>query len=143
MANVLAYDEWVTKPNTPLKQLHQLRIEGKQLRYALEFFEEVLSPQAGDMIQQMKKLQDHLGDMQDAVVASELLRDFLTWGTWGRAKDQKKTKSQEPILAPGVATYLADRQVSLYQQLRTFFEVWSYFQSVKFKQLGAAVIETL
>ncbi|RLD04896.1 MAG: hypothetical protein DRI56_10420 [Chloroflexota bacterium] len=143
MANVLAYDEWVTKPNTPLKQLHQLRIEGKQLRYALEFFEEVLSPQAGDMIQQMKKLQDHLGDMQDAVVASELLRDFLTWGTWGRAKDQKKTKSQEPILAPGVATYLADRQVSLYQQLRTFFEVWAYFQSVKFKQLGAAVIETL
>jgi len=144
VAGILAYDEWITEPNKPLTQLHQLRIAGKHLRYTLEFFRETLAPQTDDAIKQIRKLQDHLGDMQDALVASELLRDFLSWGTWGRAKDQEKTKlPQEPILAPGVATYLADRQVELYQQLRTFPETWTYFQSVEFKQLVAEIIRPL
>lgn len=141
MADVLAYEEWVTTPNVPLKQLHRLRIAGKRLRYTLEFFEEVLSPQTEKAIKLMKKLQDHLGDVQDALVASELLRDFLTWGTWGRSKDQDMPK--EPILAPGVATYLADRQGELYRQLRTFPETWVYFQSDSFKEMIAEIITPL
>lgn len=140
-ADVLAYEEWVDMPNIPLNRLHRLRIAGKRLRYTMEFFEEVLSPQTDQAIKEMKKLQDHLGEMQDALVASELLRDFLTWGTWGRSNDQDMP--QEPILAPGVATYLADRQGELYRQLRTFPETWAYFQSNAFKERIAEIITTL
>jgi CHAD domain-containing protein len=142
-AAVLAYDEWVSEPSVSLKQLHQLRIAGKRLRYALEFFEEVLAPQTGDLIRQMKQLQDHLGDLHDAAVASELLRDFLTWGTWGHTKSKKTKTPQEPIVAPGVAIYMAAKQAELQRLLDTFPDVWTYFQSPEFKQTVAVVVAPL
>jgi CHAD domain-containing protein len=144
MADVLAYDEWVTQPGVALEQLHRLRIAAKRLRYTLEFFEEVLAPQTRALIKEMKKLQDHLGDLQDAVVASELLRDFLTWGTWGHAGGKKPAAlPSEPIVAPGVAVYMAAKQRELQQLLSTFPEVWSYFQSGAFKRTVAEVIAPL
>jgi CHAD domain-containing protein len=143
-ADVLAYDEWVTQPSMPLERLHRLRIAAKRLRYALEFFEEVLAPQVRGLIKEMKRLQDHLGDLQDAVVASELLRDFLTWGTWGHAEGKKQASlPSEPIVAPGVATYMADKQMELQQLLSTFPEAWGYFQSHEFKQMVARVVAPL
>ena len=142
--SLLAYDEWVTKPKVSLKGLHRLRIAGKRFRYTLEFFEEVLAPQTGDLIREVKKLQDHLGDLQDAVVASELLRDFLTWGTWGASADGKKTKKpEEPIVAPGVAIYMAEKQGELQRLLATFPEVWEYFRSREFKQTVAVIVAPL
>jgi len=143
LAAIQAYDEWVTRPGVPLERLHRLRIAAKRLRYTLEFFEEVLGPQTEDLIKEMKKLQDHLGDLQDAVVASELLRDFLTWGTWGHAKGKKVSLPTEPIVAPGVATYMADKQIELQRQLSTFPEVWAYFQSPEFKQTVAVAVAPL
>jgi len=143
-AAVLAYDEWVGKPKVSLKGLHRLRIAGKRLRYTLEFFEEVLAPQTSDLVKQVKRLQDHLGDLQDAVVASELLRDFLTWGTWGDGGDRKKSKMPpEPVVAPGVAIYMADKQAELQRLLNTFPEVWTYFRSREFKQTVAVVVAPL
>ena len=144
VAAILAYNEWVNGPDVPLKRLHRLRIAGKRLRYTLEFFEEVLAPQTGDLIKQMKRLQDHLGDLQDAVVASELLRDFLTWGTWGHSEDKKGTKRPvQPVVAPGVAVYMADKQAELQRLLSTFPEVWAYFQSPAFKQAVAVAVAPL
>jgi CHAD domain-containing protein len=143
-ADVLAYDEWVTRPNVALERMHRLRIAAKRLRYTLEFFEEVLAPQARGLINEMKKLQDHLGDLQDSVVASELLRDFLTWGTWGHVEGRKQAAlPSEPIVAPGVATYMADKQRELQQLVRTFPEAWRFFQSRAFKQTVAQVVAPL
>jgi len=90
-------------------------------------------------------LQDHLGDLQDAVVASNLLRDFLTWGTWGHAQAQKKKAPLpvEPVVAPGVAAYLAARQAEIQHLLETFPQVWAYFQSPEFKQTVAVAVTPL
>jgi CHAD domain-containing protein len=143
-AALLAYDEWVSKSDVSLKRLHRLRISGKRLRYTLEFFEEVLAPQTKDLIERLKHLQDHLGDLQDAVVASELLRDFLTWRTWGHPRGKKKARMpMEPIVAPGIASYLAERQMGLKRQLSTFPDVWAYFQGPEFKQTVAVVVSHL
>jgi CHAD domain-containing protein len=143
VAGVLAYDEWVNEPDISLKRLHRLRIAGKRLRYTLEFFEEVLAPQTSDLIKQMKRLQDHLGDLQDAVVASELLRDFLTWGTWGHTKGKKAKAPKEPVVAPGVAVYMADKQAELKRLLDTFPEMWAYFQTPEFKQTVTVILAPL
>jgi len=78
LAAVRAFDEWLTGAATPLPRLHRVRIAAKALRYALEFFAEVLGDEVGGLIYQMKRLQDHLGDIQDDVVAITVLRDFLT-----------------------------------------------------------------
>ncbi len=146
-AAVRAYDEWVTGPDVPLECLHRLRIAAKGLRYTLEFFQEVLGPETKALIKEFKALQDHLGDLHDAVVACNLLRDFLTWGTWGHAQSKRKGKiaslPTEPIVAPGVAAYLTARQIELRRLLDTFPQAWAWVQSPEFRQLVATALAAL
>jgi len=145
LAAVRAYDEWVNGPDVPLERLHQLRIAAKGLRYTVEYFREVLGPEAKALIKKIKALQDHLGNLQDAVVASNLLRDFLTWGTWGQAQTQKDRISRpaEPVIAPGVAAYLAARQTELQHLIEIFPQIWVQFQDPEFSQLVATVVAVL
>jgi CHAD domain-containing protein len=82
MGTVWAFEGQLGGPDTPLPRFHALRIACKGLRYTLEFFEDVLGPGARPLIKRVKRLQDHLGDLQDAVVTSGILRDYITWGTW-------------------------------------------------------------
>jgi len=141
LAAVRAYDEWVTGADVPLERLHQLRIAAKGLRYTLEDFQEILGSEVKDAIKEIKELQNHLGDLQDAVVASNLLRDFLTWGTWGHTQVKKDAPlPSEPIVAPGVAAYLAARQAELQQLVDTFPQAWDRIQSAEFGQLVAAAL---
>jgi len=144
LAVARAFDKWVTGSNVPLARLHKLRIASKGLRYSLEFLEEVLGPEAKALIKEMKVLQDHLGDLQDAVVASNLLRDFLTWGTWGhpRTKDIRMLPTA-PVVSPGVAIYLAARQTELQQLPATFPPIWERIQSLDFKQKFIAALGVL
>jgi CHAD domain-containing protein len=144
LAAVRAYDEWVTGEDVSLERLHQLRIAAKGLRYTLEYFREILGPEAKDAIKEIKGLQDHLGDLQDAVVASSLLRDFMTWGTWGHAQAEEGARlPAEPIVAPGVAAYLAARQIELQRLVNTFPQTWVQIQSPDFGRLVAAALTTL
>jgi CHAD domain-containing protein len=145
LAAVRAYDEWVTRPDVPLERLHQLRIVAKGLRYTVEYFREVLAPEAKAFINEVKRLQDHLGDLQDAVVASNLLRDFLTWGTWGHSEAEREGISlpTEPIVAPGVAAYMTSRQTELQHLVETFPQAWTRIQSPEFNELAAATLATL
>ncbi|MBN1979874.1 MAG: CHAD domain-containing protein [Anaerolineae bacterium] len=144
LAAVRAYGEWVTGENVPLERLHQLRIASKGLRYTLEYFQEILGAEAKDAIKEIKGLQDHLGNLQDAVVASNLLRDFMTWGTWGHTQAKEGvTLPSEPIVAPGVAVYLAARQVELQQLVDAFPQTWERIQSADFGRLVAAALSPL
>lgn len=49
--------------------LHEIRITGKRLRYMLEMFAEVLDSGVDQVVDQLKRLQDHLGTLQDIAVA--------------------------------------------------------------------------
>jgi len=141
LAAVRAFDEWVTGEDVPLERLHLLRIASKGLRYGLEFFSEVLGPEAERLIEAVKGLQDHLGDIQDAVVACGLLRDFLTWGTWGHAAHGKRvTLPSEPVVAPGVAAYLAARQTELRDLLVRFPRAWEPIHGAAFVRGMAAAL---
>jgi triphosphatase len=58
--------------------LHALRIDGKRLRYTLEFFREALPRlQVDRLIATVVELQDLLGEHNDADVASRAAREFL------------------------------------------------------------------
>ncbi|OQB00856.1 MAG: CHAD domain protein [Chloroflexi bacterium ADurb.Bin222] len=141
VAAVRAFDPWVHGADVPLTRLHRLRIASKRLRYTLEYFAEVLGPAAKTLITQVKLLQDHLGELQDAVVASALLRDFLVWGTWG--PPPSATLPLEPVVAPGVAAYLTARQVELQQRREEFLPLWESFTGPDFSRLVAEVIAAL
>lgn len=60
-----------------VETLHALRIDGKRLRYSLEFFGETLGREGGELIARTIALQDHLGLLHDADVAAGLTREFL------------------------------------------------------------------
>ena len=57
-------------------ELHALRIRGKRLRYILECFPSILTPATQPALTALDGLQKHLGVLQDAVVAYELLGDM-------------------------------------------------------------------
>ena len=58
------------------ESLHALRIQCKRLRYLLEFFRPAYGGQLRAETRRLKKLQDVLGEFQDACVASEFLRRY-------------------------------------------------------------------
>jgi len=58
--------------------LHQLRIEGKKLRYLLEFFSSLFNQQQIHfLIGKLKLLQDNLGDFNDLIVQQEKLHNSV------------------------------------------------------------------
>ncbi len=137
LAAVRAYDEWVTRPGVSLERLHRLRIAFKALRYTLEFFQEILGPEAADLIRVIKSMQDHLGNLQDAVVASEMLRDFLIWGTWAAHDQYPSEIPEDPVIAPEVATYLAVKQNDIKGLWGSFPEAWRTFHEGQVRRLVA------
>jgi CHAD domain-containing protein len=143
LAQLRAYDEWMVVPAVPLEHYHQLRIASKRLRYTLEFFEEVLGGEAKQVVEAIKELQDHLGDLQDAVVACNLLRDFLTWGTWGSTPGSARPRVITLIVAPGVTAYLAARQVELQQLIEQFPGKWANICASEFSPLVSSAVAVL
>ena len=143
LANVRAYEELIKGPDLSLERLHRLRISFKGLRYTLEFFREVLPPEAAPVIEEIKVLQDHLGDLQDAVVTCNILRDFLTWGTWGQGESTREITQFKPVIAPGVVTYLSARQTELQNLVETFPTAWDQIQQDGFFKKIAALAQDL
>jgi CHAD domain-containing protein len=139
-AAVRAYDESVSAPDVPLTRLHQLRIASKGLRYTLEFFAGVLNPEAASLIRLVQQLQEHLGNLQDAVVTCSILRDFLTWGEWSQEARRPLRRPPALVVAPGVAAYLATRQNEIETTVQTFPQVWSPIVHPDFKRQLLALI---
>ncbi|MGE5228185.1 MAG: CHAD domain-containing protein, partial [Deltaproteobacteria bacterium] len=139
MAVVWAFEGQLGGLETPLPRFHALRKACKGLRYTLEFFEDVLGPGARPLIKRVKGLQDHLGDLQDAVVTCGVLRDYITWGTW-RHEGHELPGPIEIIVAPGAARYLTARQEEMERLVLTFPEAWPTVAGNEFSRELAAVI---
>lgn len=106
--------------------LHALRIDGKRLRYTLEFFRETLGKEVDDVISIMVRVQDHLGALHDADVARIMLRRFME--KLLRQARRQQERSLEPVPLPelgGIVAFLEDRERQLAHLQQTFPEVWA------------------
>lgn len=139
MGAVWSFEGQIGGVETPLATFHALRKACKGLRYTLEFFEGVLGAGAKPLIKTVKKLQDHLGDLQDAVVTCGILRDYITWGEW-RHHGHTLPEPTEIIVAPGAARYLAARQEEMERLVLAFPDVWPTVAGVDFSRDLAALI---
>ena len=64
--------------NTEDEMLHVLRIHCKKLRYLMEFFSSLFPPKKiNTLIDQLKKLQDNLGDFNDLRIQREYLLNII------------------------------------------------------------------
>jgi CHAD domain-containing protein len=137
LAAVRAYDKII--PNAVIEQLHALRIEFKKLRYTLEFFREVLGTQSKEVIDDLKTLQDHLGDLNDANVACQILRKFIeSWEERQWALPLQERQNPEPVV-----DYLAAKHAERYKLMITFPEAWAHFNRPEFLENVALAISVL
>jgi CHAD domain-containing protein len=137
LAWVDSYDPYIE--NASFEQLHALRIEFKKLRYTLEYFQEVLGPQAEFVINDLKKTQDHLGALTDAQVVTKRLEKFVRkQASKGSKKAKKKTLSLD-----GIEAY---QQFQIEQRdilFSTFPETWADFRRPEFRQNLAQAVSAL
>jgi CHAD domain-containing protein len=125
--SVRAYE--LVLPWADVETLHDLRIATKWLRYALEFFGETLGPDFPRLLERVVALQEHLGLLHDADVASKLARDMLV----ARAGDLSSVESE------AIGSYLHSRERELERRRRGLGTVWRAVNGAPFRRaLGRA-----
>lgn len=137
LAAVRSFDPLLA--NATVEQFHALRIEFKKLRYTVEYFSEVLGKEAKSVINEIKALQDHLGDLNDAQVATQILRDFLA--RWD--EKQASLPVQERLSPDAVMEYLSSRYRERQRLMVTFREAWEHFNRPELRKDIARAVEVL
>ncbi len=96
--------------DSPPSDLHDLRKRCKELRYSLEIFGSLHNAAAQRaLIDDLKKLQDCLGEFQDTEVQQHAIRTFAAQML---AADASNTATVEAVMAMGrLADRLGERQI--------------------------------
>lgn len=124
---VLAYGP--SLEGASIETLHALRIDCKRLRYALEFLREALCAEAEEAIDDLKRAQDHLGEMNDAYVAAKVLRKLSE--KWQRTADNAACP---PATREALGAYLAHCENRARTEARSFPVVWERLTGDVFRQ---------
>jgi CHAD domain-containing protein len=110
--------------------LHALRIEGKRLRYTLEFVQETLGADAAPLIARVTAVQDHLGLLNDADVAAARARAFLV----------ERATALSAAETEAIGRYIVERERDVARLRRTVNRPWQGVDGLAFRlQLGRAV----
>lgn len=125
--SVRAYE--LILPWADVETLHELRIATKWLRYALEFFGETLGPDFPRLLERVVALQEHLGLLHDADVASKLSRDLLV----ARSGDLSRLEAE------AIGGYLHSRERELERRRHGLGPIWRAVNGAPFRRaLGRA-----
>lgn len=107
----------------PYEALHQVRILGKQLRYAMELFESCFAPEfRADVYPSVAEMQDILGRANDSHVALTRLDDL-------RARVERTQPAQWPRYRAAFARLSQYHRRRLPEQRRQFSKWWAAWQS--------------
>lgn len=110
------------------EDIHLLRIEGKKLRYLIEFFSSLFEKEKVDMLlKQMKTVQDNLGDFNDYCIQQEYLMNFAS------ELDSKKTEFSNALLAIGALVGILTEKKE--QEKAKFTKIYKKFSSPENQQL--------
>ncbi len=120
-------------PWADLPALHELRIDGKRLRYSLESFRELLPGTADEPIATVTAMQDHLGAINDAHAAANAVREWLMAAAAGL-----------PTAARDAAgTYLVLREEEIPRLRRSFPPIWRRVTGTPARRRLALVLSEL
>ena len=121
----LSYDQFVHLPDC-IKELHEMRIAAKELRYTMEIFAPIYLTGLRSSYQVMRKTQDLLGAIHDCDVWINFIPDFIQ-AEKQRTLDFYGQSSPYHFLLPGLANFLQDRQAErerIYANFRKEWEKW-------------------
>lgn len=128
---VRAYDGVIEDAN--ITTLHALRIEFKQLRYIISLFQGVLGSSAGEFIEELKIIQDHLGRLCDIDIARDNLSDLK-----GELNSESEAEAQAAL--QGYIDALETEMATLHEG---FADVWKRFNSKKVQKLLATAVASI
>jgi CHAD domain-containing protein len=117
--------------NASIEKLHRLRIELKRYRYTLEFFESVLGNSCSELIEEIIKIQDHLGSLHDAHFALLLVRSQID----EHDPDQIHNRASEQ--------YALHLEKHITAMLESFPDAWKHFISPGVREQLAAAVAAL
>ena len=106
--------------DAPARKLHKLRIEVKRFRYLLDFFSAVQADEWLPLTEAVKKLQDVLGEHQDAITAQARLADYAA-----SLSDEKD--GEHLVVAAGLMQKEIDR---IARCRREFTTTWAEFRAL-------------
>jgi CHAD domain-containing protein len=119
LAKVRAFEDLLDEAS--IEQMHQLRIQIKELRYTLRFFRPLLGEEIVPVGKTLRRLQTHLGTLNDAKVAQEMT-------------------AAAPVCEAASANYLIANEELISNLIEQFPPLWAEFNSVSWRrQLAVAV----
>jgi len=122
----LALEEFIFKPEQ-IKEIHEMRMCAKWLRYTCETFAPLYSNGLKIPLQALRGLQEALGDLHDCDVWIQYLPGFMR-------EEEKRTLTyfgnarSYHTLAPGLAYILAQKQQQRLTLYQTFILSWQQWQ---------------
>ena len=165
LEELYGWSQYVDNPYH-VRELHNMRIAAKRLRYTFEVFEEVLPEACRAIVKELTHIQDELGALHDSDVMIALLRLCLGSQDSGTAYeeallDTKKYESKKgfalpadlvtDLLEPGVAPtaeerYGLERMLLKQQQRReeqygTFRQHWYELQARDFRREILSILD--
>ena len=114
--------------NAPAELLHLLRIDCKRLRFALEFFADVLPSDVAALVDEVVGVQDHLGIMRDEIVAIEMIDVYLAHPRTRRTRQ-------------AAMDYRTSCDASRAALLETFPQAWSRLDHGSMSQVVEAMVQ--
>ena len=113
LEEMYSWDRYVDNPYN-IRELHNLRIAAKRLRYTLEIFEDVLPEASKSIVKELEQIREELGALHDSDVMIALLRLCLGSQDSGVAYEdalvdaQKQYSKKQFILPPQLVAVLLD-----------------------------------
>lgn len=117
----------ITDP-TKVEELHAMRIAAKRLRYTMEIFSAAFTakPLAKEFdwaYDKVKAIQEQIGEIHDADVRGDLLRDFLD-----------RHGESRPEICVGLQSLIANQRDLRDRLFRSFIASWSKLQKQSFRR---------
>jgi len=131
LGHVRAYDSVIAKADATT--LHALRIEFKRLRYTVSLFSEIMGSTIKNFVDELKTIQDHLGNLNDVSTAQIRLSDLID-----------SLKPDEAALAIEVLReYMVQQDAQGEQLVTSMPEIWQRFNSKTVQKHLASSIAAL
>ena len=120
---VYSWAKFIRDPDK-IKELHNLRISVKRLRYSMEFFAINYGEEFQDFLKILADLQEQLGDIHDCDVVEMVLTDYLQ-----ELPDQGDTEAN----AIGINTLLLRYREMRKAKYQAFLQQWDLLEEADFK----------
>ena len=123
LQEVYSWAESIRDPDK-IKELHNLRISIKRLRYSMEFFAINYGEEFQDFLKVLADLQEQLGDIHDCDVVEVVLTDYLQ-----SLSDQEDTETD----AIGINALLLRYREMRKAKYQAFLQQWDALEEADFQ----------